>query len=613
MSAPTEVAETTLPSRIRRVVIGLITAALIGLAFFGLMPALADYDEVWQAIKGVSGPGLMWLVVAATASFLIGPLPTMAVIPSLRFGRALYSRTVATTAANTIPGGGAIGVGLTYVMLGRWGHSGAEIGASVALTGIWNNLARMLLPAAALVAATMTGVEMSSLVDGTLIGIASLLVASLAIVIVLRSRIKDRVLRPIDRFVAWIRRLMHKPPDPEDSPSQRFLGVIGNAVGTRWLRLMLTTLAYHLSLYGCLLVALRTVGVEAADLHWASVLAAFSLIRLISAIPITPGSLGVTEVGLTGLLTAGLGDAGAALVAAAVLVFRFLTYAVPTVAGVFAAIVWNRSRARTMPPGRWGTYPTEHFENAVCFRCHVPGKLRWQLDQFALVTCPQCGQAFMSPRLNHEGRLALYGARAYFDSGVYKTEGAKGLQRTWSEGRLDLIDAALGNERRTSLYEVGCAYGMFLEAAKARGYAVGGLEFSPVAAGVASERLGTTIEVGEVVDLPPADYDVVTAWDTIEHVPDPHAFLVAAASLIRPGGIVAISCPRFDSLAARVCRTRWWTLKPHKHIWHFRRKDLRRLLTDVGLEEVRLVTNPFTAGNRWRADSLVLVARKNSH
>ena len=598
------------PSRLRRVVVGLITAGLIGLAFFGLMPALADYDEVWRAIQGVSVVGLVWLVVVATLSFLIGPLPTMAVIPTLRFGRALYARTVATTAANTIPGGGALGVGLTYVMLGRWGHTGAEVGASVALTGIWNNLARMLLPAAALVAAAISGVEMPSLVSGTLIGIASLVVASVAIVIVLRSRLKDRVLRPIDRFVAWVRRRMRKPADPEDSPSQRFLDVLGDAVGTRWLRLMGTTLAYHLSLYVCLLVALRAIGVDATEVHWASVLAAFALVRLISAIPITPGSLGVTEVGLTGLLTTGLDGADSALVAAGVLVFRFLTYAVPTVAGAFAAIVWNRSKASGMRPGRWGTYPAEHFEGAVCFRCHVAGKRRWQLDQFALVTCPTCGQAFMSPRLNHEGRLALYGARAYFDSGVYKTEGAKGLQRTWSDGRLDLIDAALGGGRRTSLYEVGCAYGMFLEAAKSRGYAVGGLEFSPVAAEIASQRLGTSIYVGEVVDLPAADYDVVAFWDTIEHVPDPRAFMDAAVRLIRPGGVVALSCPRFDSLAARLTRTRWWTLKPHKHIWHFTRKDLRRLLADVGLEEVRMVTSPLRAANRWRLDSLVLVARR---
>jgi uncharacterized membrane protein YbhN (UPF0104 family) len=129
--------------------------------------------------------------------------------------------------------------------------------------------------------------------------------AAAAIVIVLRSSLKSRVLRPIDRLIAWVRRIMRKPVHPAESPSGRFLMVIGDAVGTRWVRLMLATLAYHLSLYACLEVSLRVVGVTTADVHWAEVLAAFALIRLISTIPLTPGSLGVTEVGLTGLLTVG--------------------------------------------------------------------------------------------------------------------------------------------------------------------------------------------------------------------------------------------------------------------------------------------------------------------
>ena len=125
-------------------------------------------------------------------------------------------------------------------------------------------------------------------------------------------------MRPIDRLVAWIRRLLKKPADPGDSPSQRFLDIVADAVGTRWLRLMLTTLSYHLSLYVALLVSLSAVRVASDTVHWAEVLAAFSLVRLISAIPITPGALGVIEVGLTGLLTTDLDDSEAALVAAAV-------------------------------------------------------------------------------------------------------------------------------------------------------------------------------------------------------------------------------------------------------------------------------------------------------
>jgi uncharacterized protein (TIRG00374 family) len=595
-------------SPVKRAVVSVITLALIGIAFFGLLPAIADYHEAWEAIQGVSILGMIGLVAAATLNQFAGPLPTMAVIPGLKFRHALAARLASTTAANTIPGGGAVGVGLTYVMLGRWGHSGAEIGAAVALTGIWNNLARMLLPAFALIAASVYGIEMASLVDGALIGVVSLVVAAIGLVLILRTAMRDRVLGPIDRFVNWTRGLGGR--EPLEKPSRRFLGIVGDAVGTRWQRLMLTTLLYHLSLYFCLLATLRAVGITPTIVHWAEVLAAYSLVRLVSAIPITPGALGVVEVGLVGLLSADLSVHNTELVAGAVLLFRFLTYAVPTVVGAGVAVAWNRSQARGSKEGRWGDYPAHHFEDAVCFRCGERGDLRWRLDQFALVDCPTCGQAFMSPRLNHEGRLALYGDAEYFDAGVYKTERAKGLQRRWSEGRLDLIDEALAGHQSPSLFEVGCAYGVFLESAQERGYRVSGLEFSPIAARTASERLNVEIHTGEIVDLPPAEHDVVAAWDVIEHVPDPGEFLRAARSQVRPGGFVALSCPRFDSWPARLFRTRWWTLKPHKHIWHFTRSDLRRMLEDADLEEVAMVSSPLRPGNLARLDSLVLLARR---
>lgn len=332
-------------SRRRRTLVTAVTVMVVGVAFLGLLPALADYGEVWRAVQRASVAGLLFLVVAGVFSQVIGPLPTMVVIPTLRFGHALYSRFVATAAANALPGGGAVGVGLTYTMLGRWGHTGAEIGASVVLTGIWNNFARLLLPAIALLAAATAGASMPSLVDATLIGVASLAAGGLVLVLVVRSRLADRVLRPFDRLVAAIQRRRGRPVSLEDSPSRRFLATISAAIGTRWVLLMATTLAYHLSLYLCLEAALRAVGLP-DGVSWVEVFAAFSLVRLVSTIPLTPGSLGITEVGLTGLLATGLDAAGSARVAAGVLLFRFVTYAVPTVAGAAAALAWRRAVRR---------------------------------------------------------------------------------------------------------------------------------------------------------------------------------------------------------------------------------------------------------------------------
>jgi 2-polyprenyl-3-methyl-5-hydroxy-6-metoxy-1,4-benzoquinol methylase len=346
---------------------------------------------------------------------------------------------------------------------------------------------------------------------------------------------------------------------------------------------------------------------------WPEVLAAFAIIRLVSAIPITPGGLGIAELGLVGMVSTGMAEPGVERVAAAILLFRFFTYLLPTIVGGAVAYGWHRTNNRATGAARWGLdeVPADHLEGAVCFRCGLPGERHWDLDPFALVECPSCGQAFMSPRLNEAGRMALYGNAKYFDDGVYRSTGAQAMQRRWSSGRLDLIERHLGGRDDRRIFEVGCAYGMFLEAARDRGFGLGGLEYSAVAAAKASERLGVNIHVGEVVSLPATeDYDSVAFWDVIEHVPDPGAFLAAAAGLTKPGGVLAFSCPNFDSLPARLLRTKWWTLKPHKHIWHFRKKDLRRMVREAGLEMITIVTNPARRANWVRLDSLVVVARK---
>ena len=108
----------------------------------------------------------------------------------------------------------------------------------------------------------------------------------------------------------------------------------------RWHWLTLTTLASHLSLFLVLLLALRHVGVSEAEVSWVEALAAFALVRLLSAFPITPGGLGVVELGLSAALVVAGGQE--AQVVAAVLVFRILTFVLPIPIGAFTWWLWRR-------------------------------------------------------------------------------------------------------------------------------------------------------------------------------------------------------------------------------------------------------------------------------
>ncbi len=95
-----------------------------------------------------------------------------------------------------------------------------------------------------------------------------------------------------------------------------------------------------------LLIALRHIGLSEREVGWAEVLAVFSFVRLLSAVPLTPGGLGVVELALTAGLVAAGGPR--AEVVGAILVYRALTYLLPIPFGVLTYVAWRRSTLR--PP-----------------------------------------------------------------------------------------------------------------------------------------------------------------------------------------------------------------------------------------------------------------------
>jgi uncharacterized protein (TIRG00374 family) len=110
----------------------------------------------------------------------------------------------------------------------------------------------------------------------------------------------------------------------------------------RWYILTLATLAGQLSVFLVLLASLRALGVDSGEVSVIEAFAGWSLARVLGSIPITPGGLGIVELGLTTVL-AGFGGNNAGVVAA-VLVYRFLTI-VPTLAlGAAAGATWRRQR-----------------------------------------------------------------------------------------------------------------------------------------------------------------------------------------------------------------------------------------------------------------------------
>src|SRR6266446_4240394 len=121
------------------------------------------------------------------------------------------------------------------------------------------------------------------------------------------------------------------------------------------------------------------------------------------------------------------------------------------------------------------------------------------------------------------------------------------LKKRTAELRLSRIRqyGAPGNR----LLNVGCSVGLFLEVALDFGFDAHGVELSSQAVAMAKARVRgriTQADVNEHIRKDGTRYDVITAYDIIEHTQDPAAFLKDLYDALEPRGVIAIATPDTD-------------------------------------------------------------------
>ena len=334
----------------KRVVSAIVSLVIIVGIFYFVIPLIADYDEVFATIRVMTTSEVVSLVLIGLWNLITYWFVIVAALPGLRLREAAVVNQASTAVSNTLPAGGAIGVGLTLAMLTSWGFTIAAITRSAIVTGIWNNFVKLGMPVLAVALLALEGGITPARLIAAAIGIAVLVGAVVLLWMVLKS---DRLARAIGRFfgrvVDWFRGVFRREPLGDwDGRAAKFrLDTVG-LLRHRWLALTLATLLSHISLYLVLLVALRHVGVSQEELSWITVLAAYSFVRLISMVPITPGGVGVVELGYAAVLTIGLDDMTKAQVVAAILVFRAITYLLPIPLGIASYVIWRVNKSWKM-------------------------------------------------------------------------------------------------------------------------------------------------------------------------------------------------------------------------------------------------------------------------
>lgn len=227
-------------------------------------------------------------------------------------------------------------------------------------------------------------------------------------------------------------------------------------------------------------------------------------------------------------------------------------------------------------------------EQINCYICaNDDTELLFEKEGFDFVKCESCGLVYVNPRLSPERTLKFYNARRFeyqFKNLFIKS--AKYRQERLYGERLDYIESYM---RSGKLLDVGCAAGHFVESAIGRNWDAYGVEVSKYA----TEYARNTLKLKKVFNTTlidanfPSDYfDVVTCWDTLEHLTDPLTSLKEIHRILKAKGMIFVIVPNFDSAEVMLFGKDCDTIVADAHLIYFTPETLPKILEKAGFKVV---------------------------
>jgi len=213
-------------------------------------------------------------------------------------------------------------------------------------------------------------------------------------------------------------------------------------------------------------------------------------------------------------------------------------------------------------------------------------------DNYEIAKCNSCNFIFLNFAPT-KGFLVNYYSEDFFnDKGTkhgfsnYEKESSN-IQKSFKE-RIEILRK---HQNSGSLLDIGCATGTFMEIAT-NYWKVFGIEISPYATKVAKKK-GLNISGGTLEDRPykNAKFDVITLWDTIEHLPDPVNTIKLLGNMVKLNSIIALTTGDVGSMASRISGKYWHLYNIPQHLSYFNRRSISDLLNKGGFK-IKEITYP---------------------
>jgi SAM-dependent methyltransferase len=261
----------------------------------------------------------------------------------------------------------------------------------------------------------------------------------------------------------------------------------------------------------------------------------------------------------------------------------------------------------------------------ACLLCETD-RLRKLDASVNVCECESCGYVFDNPRPTVEALTTFYSQPSKYDSWISEEQARTSL---WNRRLKQLLRVRTPG----SLLDVGAGIGQFLHLAQPHFREVAGIEISASAIDIAQKKYGLRLIRGEIqaIDFSGKQFDNITIFHVLEHVPNPKLVVERCAQLLNKGGTLVIAVPNeLQSLRmkARKLLGRMGVRKFQKisksglpkivldgslgeiHLSHFTPDVLRGLVERSGLSVVSDSLDPYyvaTGFGKWKERMYYLI------
>lgn len=200
-------------------------------------------------------------------------------------------------------------------------------------------------------------------------------------------------------------------------------------------------------------------------------------------------------------------------------------------------------------------------------------------ETFSIEECVTCGFVLTNPQPD-EAELPRY-----YTSGAYISHSDKSqnlVDRIYKVSRTFAIQwkyRVINNKSLTnpkSILDYGCGTGSFLAYCEQKGMQAAGVEPSPAARTIAGKQTSAklTADLSQINET----FDAITLWHVLEHVSALNETLEMLKGRLHQNGTMFIAVPNHQSSDAKKYNSHWAAYDVPRHLWHFSKATMKKLL-----------------------------------